>query len=204
MYGQYKYGTVQFGAGLETETPIAPYIPDLMKHLPDYWHEILEMKEIQDTAAEELGLVRYTSEDVLNQCFIKTATWGLDLWEKELGLSTDRSKPYERRREIILAKLRGAGTTTKAMIIGVAAAFSGGDVDVIEYPAEYRFEVKFIGVLGIPPNMPGLIQAIEDIKPAHLACSFTYTYTTWDMLGSLYWQNAGPKTWKELKTYGGE
>lgn len=203
-YGESQYGASLFGIEPETEEPIQPYIPDLMRYLPPYYHGSRIMGSLLEAMAEELGVLWYAIDDILKQFFVATATWGLDLWEAELGLLTDRSKSYDRRREIVIAKLRGAGTTTRQMIINTAAAFSGGEVDVVEYPAEYRFVVQFVGVLGIPPNMAGLIQAIEDIKPAHLAYSFKYTYTTWNMLSGLTWGQAGQKTWGQLRTYEGE
>ncbi|OPA76610.1 hypothetical protein BVG16_15625 [Paenibacillus selenitireducens] len=204
MYGQYQYGTLQYGAETEKGSPIDIFTPDLLEYLPKYWYDITEMVCIQDTAAAEIGTTKFSIDDVLKQVFVKTATWGLELWERELGLTTDNTKPYERRREMILAKLRGSGTTTKEMIKSVAAAFSGGEVKVFEYPSEYRFEVQFIGVMGIPPNMAGLMQVLEEVKPAHLTYNFKYSYTWWDTLKQLTWQQANSKSWSELRTYKGE
>ncbi|MTI56166.1 YmfQ family protein [Geosporobacter ferrireducens] len=201
-YGEYQYGSVQYGAEPDIES-VQPYMPNLMKYLPPYWHEIREMKEIQKTTGEEIGNSKYIVDNLLKQCFVQTATWGLTFWERELGLTTDSSKAYEHRREIIWAKLRGAGTTTKVMIKNVAMAFSGGEVEVQEYPAEYRFVVRFIGVKGIPANMPGLIQSLNEIKPAHLAYTFQYTFTVWNMLSNLTWNGAQQRTWNELKVWEG-
>lgn len=162
------------------------------------------MNKLQRIIAEDIGALRdYAIPDFLSQLFIKTATWGLDYWEKELGLVTNRSHSYIRRREIIMAKLRGSGTSTKERIKSVAEAFSGGEVEVIEYNSEYRFEVKFIGVLGIPPNMAGFLAMLEEIKPAHLGYSISYTYTVWDMLMPLVWNEAKTRTWSQIRTYGG-
>lgn len=197
------YGMLSYGVDTTPEEGLEPYIPNLMKYLPECYHELLEMQAVQGANAKETGAFRYAMDDLLNQCFIQTATWGLDIWERELGLTTDVSKAYERRREVIIAKLRGAGTTTKEMIRRVATAFSGGDVEVIEYPAEHRFEVQFVGTMGIPPNMEGLIQAIEEIKPSHLAYSFKYTYTWWDTVKNLTWDQTKMKTWNELRVYEG-
>jgi len=172
-----------------------------MKYLPQYWQEIQEMKELQETLGIEIGTLNSAASEIIDQWFINTATWGLDLWERELGISVDRSNSYERRREIILAKLRGAGTTTKEMIQSTAIAFAGGEVEVQEYPAEHCFVVQFVGIKGIPPNMAGLIHAIEEIKPAHLSYRFKYTYTTWDMVSGLTWDEASKKTWSKLRTY---
>ena len=202
MYGQVLYGTAPFGADVQGDPPSAQPV-DLLQYLPDYYRSIRDFRELMGTEGEEIGRIWYEIENVLKQFYVSVAEWGLSLWESELGLPIDPSKPVERRREQILAKLRGTGTATKQMIIHAAAAFSGGEVDVIEYPSEYRFVVKFIGVKGIPPNMPGFISMLEQIKPAHLAYSFEYTYTTWNMLTGLTWADAGTRTWNELKVYEG-
>lgn len=204
MYGQYKYGEYKYG---EEGTPggqdIDLLTPDLMKYLPWYYQSSTVMREIQNSIAKEFGIFAYYMEDVCKQFFIDTATWGLSIYEKELGLQTNVSLSYEERREIIKAKIRGRGTTTKAMIKNTAEAFSGGEVDVIEYPEEYRFVVQFIGIKGIPRNMESFINMLETIKPAHLAYSFKYTYTVWNFISGA-WNDFSTKTWNELKVYEGE
>lgn len=176
-------------------------IPNLMKYLPEYYQGIREMEKLQETASDEMGLFLFAIDDVLSQCFVDTATWGLELWESELGIMTETNKSIERRRESLKAKIRGSGTTTKEMIRDTASAFSGGEVDVIEYPADYLFEVRFIGVKGIPANMPGFIQMLEHIKPSHLGYSFKYSYTWWDSLKDLTWNSVNLMTWNELRVY---
>jgi len=202
LYGQGDYGTYSFGSDAE-QADSKEYFIDLMSYLPDYYQNVKEMRELQTALGYEVGKLRYSLQDLLDQCFISSATWGLDRWENLYGIQTDRSKTYERRREILKAKLRGSGTTTKEMIKNVAEAFSGGEVDVIEYPEEYRFVVQFIGIRGIPQNMAGLIDALEQIKPAHLAYSFKYTYTVWQQI-YITWEQAKQKTWGELRIYEGE
>jgi hypothetical protein len=203
-YGKQIYAHYLYGDG-SSDTDQPEYnIPDLMRYLPLYYQESREMLKLQEILAKDIGALRYYAiPNLLQQLFIKTATWGLDYWEHEFGLVTDKSNSYVRRREIIQAKIRGSGTSTKERIKSVAIAFSGGEVDVIEYPAEYRFEVKFIGVLGIPPNMAGFLAMLDEIKPAHLGYSISYTYTVWNMLLPLKWNGAGTRTWAQLRTYGG-
>jgi len=161
------------------------------------------MIELQNTTAKELGKLYYYLKDLINQLFINTATWGLSIYEKQFGLQTNMGLSYEERREIIKAKLKGRGTTTKQMIKDTAEAFSGGEVDVIEYPEESKFIVKFIGVKGIPRNMQGFIDMLETIKPAHLAYEIMYTYTVWDFVKHITWEQASQYTWNEFRTYEG-
>jgi len=203
-YGESLYGVLQYGEELRPiEEDIHPYKPDLMRYLPHYYVSSTIMKAIQDAYAEELGQVYYFLNDFLKQFLTpETATWGLAFWEQELGLKTDISKSYEERREIIMSRLRGIGTIGRDVIKRAAETFSGGDVDVIEYPAEHRFVVKFVGTLGVPKNMASFIEMIEDLKPAHLTYSFEYTYTWWNMLKEITWAQAGMGTWNDLRVYG--
>lgn len=204
MYGQEQYGTNQYSQNQSIpDDELKFYKPDLLYRLPPFLREVTEFKTCNDISSYELGLSAWHEEDILNQCFIDTATWGLVFWEKTFNITTDLNKSYEERREILKAKLRGQGTTTTVMIKNVAEAFSGGEVNVIEHPESYSFTVQFIGIKGIPKNMQGFINMIEEIKPAHLAYDFKYTYTVWDFLKqkNLTWAQAKVKTWNDLKVY---
>jgi uncharacterized protein YmfQ (DUF2313 family) len=202
-YGEGLYGILQYGEELQPiGEDIQPYKPDLMRYLPHFYVSSTIMKAIQDAYAEELGQVYYFLNDFLKQFLTpETATWGLAFWEQELGLKTDISKSYEERREIIMSRLRGIGTIGRDVIKHAAEVFSGGEVEIIEYPSEYRFVVKFIGVRGIPKNMASFIEMIEDLKPAHMVYSFEYTFTWWDLLKELTWAQAGMGTWNDLRVY---
>ena len=142
----------------------------------------------------------YAMEDMVSQCFIMTATWGLERWEKIFGVSASPSLSYEQRREVLVAKLRGQGTTTVQMIRDVAAAFSGGEVEVTEDNPNHRFIVSFTSTKGIPENMQGFISMLEEIKPAHLAYEFKYWLTTWDELKNFNWNGLKVTTWDGIKT----
>lgn len=202
MYGKNLYGTVDYSKSSDYSDISEEYKVDLMKYLPWYYQNSDVMKTIQNANSLEVGKLKYSIDDSVNQLFIDTATWGLDRLERIFNIETDINKSYEDRREILKAKLRGTGTVTKQMIKNVSQAFSGGEVEVIEDNVNYNFIIKFIGIKGIPKNMQGLIDAIEEIKPAHLGYSFSYTYTTWDFIkDKLTWNQAKDKSWGELKVY---
>lgn len=150
----------------------------LIDLLPLFYRESYEVNQIQGGLDGETEKLKASHEDFLNQLFVNTATWGLNYWEKYLGLEVDINKPYEFRRTRILSKLRGKGTATVKMIKNVAESFTNGSVDVIEHTSTYSFEVKFIDVLGAPPNIQDLQNAIDEIKPAHLSVIYSYRYLT--------------------------
>ncbi|OME67735.1 hypothetical protein BSK65_19595 [Paenibacillus odorifer] len=200
-YGNSLFSELLYSADEDSNHPGEVEVPDLMQYLPDYYKDVREMEKLQETIGLEIGGLKVGTIDVLDQAFVETATVSLGRWEAELGLNVDLSKSYATRREMIKAKLRGNGTTTPEMIQRTASAFSGGVVEVKEVPDEYRFEIHFVSTLGIPPNMAGLIQIIEEIKPAHLAYEFVFSYTWWDSVKALTWESAHSKTWNELRTY---
>ena len=178
---------------------------DLLEYLPSFYHNSDIIKAFMESSSIEVDTIKAYVEDLSKNLYVKTATWGLDLFEEELGLVTDKSISYEERRERILAKKRGNGTTTKAMIKNTAEAFSGGEVEVIENFNDYSFVVKFVGVKGIPKNLALFKNMIEEIKPAHLNYELAFTYTVWSMImtKSNSWDDFNNKTWVELMTYGG-
>lgn len=162
-YGESLYSTLLFTAN-ELEDIDDVNTVDLMKYLPAYYKGVQEIEELQQSLGIEIYGLTTRVQEVLDQAYVETATWSLARWEAELGLSSDPSKSYVSRREMVKAKRRGTGTTTPEMIQRTASAFAGGEVSVEEVPGEYRFIVRFIGILGIPPNMAGLIQILDEIK----------------------------------------
>ncbi|MBW9158864.1 YmfQ family protein [Clostridium tagluense] len=140
----------------------------------------------------EINSLNNSAQDIINQCFVETATWGLVFWESFFGIATNLSKDINYRRTIINAKRRGIGTVTISMIKNVAESFNNGEVDVTEDSANYSFKLTFVSNGGIPQNLSDLKTAIEQIKPAHLGVVYDFKYMVWDAL------DAKNLTWDQL------
>ena len=182
MYGQDKYGVVKYAGRDQSGQYAEEYFQDLSGYIPHFLRDKREIKATTTAEGYEIGLAFHNLRDVFDQAFIPTATWGLSLWERDNGVTTNLSLSFEERREILSAKLRGSGTVTGQMLKHTAEAFSGGEVEIIEKPEDYMFIIRFVGQKGIPRNMQAFMNMLEDIKPAHLAYKFEYTYTTWNSL----------------------
>lgn len=177
----------------------------LIDMIPSYHKSSKYTADILQALTRQTEKLLDSKNDLLAQLNVQTATWGLELWEKALGIQINATKPLAFRRGRIESKLRAQGITTKIMIKNVAESFSNGIVDIIEHPELYLFDVKFIGSLGIPPNMDDLSAAIEEIKPAHLTYRYIYTFITWDQAEAYghswdEWQSKN-LTWDEFETY---
>lgn len=172
----------------------------LFSYMPNYYKTSKIIDNLNNANAKELDGFDKKLDSVLNQFFLDTADFSLERWEKELGLEVNNSYDIEFRRSRIRSKRRGQGTITVNLIKNVAESFSNGEVDTIEDNPNYSFTVKFVGVKGIPPNLDDLKKAIEDIKPAHLAVTYTFTYTVWQEVKSITWGQVKTGTWEDLKT----
>ncbi|SHN73105.1 putative phage tail protein [Desulfitobacterium chlororespirans] len=176
----------------------------MLNLLPGYY-ATGESRAVLDAFGHELEEFRDGIWDVVNQFFVNTATWGLEQWEKELGLSSYFGKPVAQRRSRIISKLRGVGTVTVKLIQKVAQSYDSGLVTVADHPEEGYFVIKFIDTKGIPPDWEDLKEAIEEIKPAHLEVMYEFTYLIYRELavsGKNYAEIAAlEKTYEQLKTW---
>lgn len=171
----------------------------LIEKMPEYYQECAEIRELQAAFDAEINRALNAWDDLLAQCFVDTATWSLPLWEKIVGIQPEESKNIAYRRTRILSKLRGGGTATKAMMKNAIESFYNGEVDIIEYPGEYRFEVKFLSTIGIPPNLSDVTQAIEEIKPAHLSYDYIITFVTHGELKHFTHGQLAEKTHEQIR-----
>ncbi|WCK55439.1 DUF2313 domain-containing protein [Aneurinibacillus sp. Ricciae_BoGa-3] len=179
------------------------YIRTLWPDVPDYFGDT----ENDTTLRKKLSVLAKTFENnetmieqAFDEIFARTSSALLERWEITVGLNTATGQPDANRQARILGKTRGSGTTTPALIQSVAEAYSNGEVQVIEYPAEYRFVVKFTGTRGVPPNLDDLKKALQEIKQAHLVMEFAFTYTVWSELKATTWGNLKNYTWDDVKT----
>lgn len=85
----------------------------LTDYVPDYYRELRESAAILDVETNEMHLLYRRVYNVLDQFFVDTATWGLDYWEKIVGIETDKNIPLETRRKLIKERLQGFGTLTE-------------------------------------------------------------------------------------------
>lgn len=169
---------------------------DMLDYAPDYYRQMDAATNIIDREAEELARLNASIGDVLAQFFIETATWGLARWERIFGLSTDASKTYAQRREILLSRLRGVGAVSAELIESVASAYANGEVAVTSKTAEYTIVITFVSSMGVPGQIDDLKAAVRDITPAHLAIEYVFRFYTYAEL------KARNMTYGELKALG--
>lgn len=167
----------------------------LKKYLPSFIGDTKVFSELFNVEGKELDAIYSKMADIEAQFNIDTATWALDIYEKELGITTDYTKIDKYRRSVIKSKLLGTGKLDENLIKIVCDSFGNGDV-VVNFDG--KIHIKFTSVRGIPPNMNDFKNAIEEIKPAYLELVYDYTYNTWGMVYHYKWAEVSNKTWSQL------
>ena len=148
---------------------------DLINKLPYFYDNEVTRPIIEAEQVERDELIKEI-ENTLKQCFVSTATWGLDYWEKMLNIPILKSKSYEERRSIIYRKMRGTRTTTLEVIKQLAMSFfEVENVEVIEYNSNYIFNIDLQNTKFEVCNLKSLYDCVEIFKPAHLNYYFTFT-----------------------------
>ena len=148
----------------------------LINKLPSFYDNDIT-KPIQDSLNVESNSINDEVDNILNQFFVDSATFGLDYWERMLGIPKNNFD-IDTRRENIKAKMRSRGTTTVSVIKNICEAYSNGTVEIIVNHSNYSFVIDFVGTIGIPKAFAELDKTIEEIKPCHLAHSYKFNYNT--------------------------
>lgn len=109
------------GSGLFNTTLLAE---EMMQLLPSYYFLGNNVRRIMEIIAASLLSYNEKIEDLRDQLYVATATWGLKFWEELVGIPVSEDLPYESRRVLILNKLRNC-SSEKCFIEGLEAIVAG-------------------------------------------------------------------------------
>lgn len=144
----------------------------LKKSVPPFVAQMREMAELFVAEQPELDRMENDLSQLLSQFYIKTATYSLDRWEEDFGLTADPELTLQQRRARVLAKLNSRPPATVRRLENLVRQTMGEDnVWIEEHPEDYSFtiyvqEEKLSDLLGIAD------QAMHDTRPAHLNYHF--------------------------------
>ena len=150
----------------------------LIDKLP-YFYDNGYTRPIIEAEQVEADILYREIAETLKQCFVETATWGLDYWEDMLFLPRGTGKTYDERRSIIYTRMRATRTTTVEVVKELASAFfSPENVTVTEHNSNYSFNIEFENIKVSTAKLQDVINVLEIYKPAHLNYDFTFSVKT--------------------------
>lgn len=170
----------------------------MLSYVPLYYRTSTIFKAVLNSEGAELDLLRQNIDEVKAQFFIDTATWGLQFWEREFGLSSNPNLSCEERRSRVKGKIRGIGKVGANLIKSVAEAYSNGEV-AVSFDGDVT--ITFIGTRGVPSALEDLKLQLNEIVPAHLTTRFEFTYLVWQEFDLLSAAIQESMTWDELEVY---
>lgn len=140
---------------------------DILAYLPKFLQKSPLFKGTNDADNREHETIRLDLQDLLNQFFIKSATWGLERWEDLVGIKTDTTKSLESRRDAVIAKIQNPESVTETFLTNLINRYIADKAGyIISYPSEYRIEVLYHG--GQVLDYEKLRQSINTYIPAHI------------------------------------
>ena len=168
---------------------------DLKSYLPPFLSGTETFLQLFNAVGPEFDNLSTDIADLNTQFDVDTATWALDIYEKELGVATDYAKSLDYRRSVVKSRWRGNGKLNATLIKSVCDAFTNGNVGIT---FDGTIHVQFTSVIGIPPNMSDLEIAVDKIKPAYLLLDYLFLYTQWSAAETITWATVKAKTWSDL------
>lgn len=172
------------------------------ERVPSYYCRSEQTRAILEALTDASLEAKAALEDVIDQFFVETATWGLDHWEAQVGLSPGPGQSVDARRAAVRQKLVANGNTTEEMVQGIAEAVTGYRARVLLHE-DYSFSLEFWGekTTLAAIDIAEVYAMVEQIKPAHL--KFVITGLRWmdfESLGLTWaWFDKAQPTWNELE-----
>lgn len=140
---------------------------DITRYLPPFLKKDPNFRAVCDSCSWEHENIRKAILDALNQFFVERATWGLEMWERVLGIPTNPLESTEMRRKTIRLKLRQSGSVTDEFMTKLVNQYiSDAQGVVLSFPSEYRIEILYHG--GTILDYSKLRDAINLYIPAHI------------------------------------
>lgn len=139
-------------------------------------------KWLYEVTGQEYDTAREIAEDILNQLFPETATWGLMYHEIKWGLPVRENLPYEERRQLIYRKRDYRAPMTPYRMEGYLKTATGFDVRIadINDPGDYgfvaphpnAFKAYFMGEGILPAKRAKAL--LNELKQSHTIFSINY------------------------------
>ncbi len=149
----------------------------LLNYLPPYEQESKVFQEIMNAMEDEFDELFLNIEDLDKQLNPDTATWGLAILEKELGLPVNPDLDIDTRRSLIKSRLLMQPPGSKNKLVDILKTFVE-TAEIEEHSSEYRFDIILKTRDVLEDKVPHIRSTIEEFKPAHLDYMFVMCYLT--------------------------
>lgn len=148
---------------------ISPKGKEMIKTVSPIYYQSKIMQGIFQSIGMEYDNLDKITDDIALQLFPQTATWGLVYWEELLKIPVNETVDIERRRALVMTRMKLRSPMTPKRISSVVSALTKGQseyVEVTENLEPHVFMVN-IGVKGQGVDYLDVYRTIKRIKPSH-------------------------------------
>ena len=173
----------------------------MIERLPYYYRKSKVVKDLYDVIQKALDMVDGEIAEADRRLFIIT-TDDFTPHERDVELPAITADD-ETRRARVIARLQGYAMLTVEALTELVTLYEKSGCTVNEdYPA-YTVTIRFDKRIGIPSNITQIMEAVEEVKPAHIRVVYGYEPNTWRRANSLFtWGEASALDWYGLRYFG--
>lgn len=140
---------------------------DILRYLPHFLSKDEHFKAANNADSAEHDAIRTDLQDLLDQLYVVTATWGLAEWEHLVGITPPDGADIASRRAAVLLKLRKPPSVTVAFLeklINQYIADKSGTVT--DHPETYSADFNL--PLVDKASLLGIAKDVRTYIPAHI------------------------------------
>lgn len=142
-------------------------IVDILQYLPAFLAHSQQFQAANDADSKEHDTILIDLQNVLDQFYVKSATWGLERWEELCGITTDKTLSDSVRRSTIIAKIQNPGSVTEAFLRGLINQYILDKIGTVtDHPETYSTDFNIPLV-----DKASLLCIAKDVRtyiPAHI------------------------------------
>ncbi len=173
----------------------------MIERLPYYYRKSKVIKDLYDIIRRVFDRVDEEIAEADKRLFIIT-TDDFTLHENDVELPAIAADDEPRRARVI-ARLQGNEILTVKALNELVTLYEKSGCYVKENYPVYTVTIYFGKRMGIPNNIAQIMEAIEEVKPAHIKIGYEYEPNTWGRANSLFtWGEAAVLTWNGLELFG--
>lgn len=152
---------------------------DFKEQILNLLNRVYREDEYTNDLLEPIKTQLKTLEDFIdavenNFFFNKLDENGCRWYEKLLGITVGQNQTIADRQSSIQAKWLSNTHNDILLLQRVCDAWKNGEV-VVDFK-DGKIAIQFVGEFGVPDDLDGLLKAIGEIKPAHLAYVLIFKY----------------------------
>lgn len=138
--------------------------------LPDFLTKLSPIGETLEAIYQGTAALEAEAKQKNDQLTVSTAEEALSRWEAEYSLADGTGSPVELRRARILAAMTGGQTLTVERLAALAVTVGGADSGQVEENfSAWQATLCALYQGRLPADTAALREAVERLKPAHLA-----------------------------------